>query len=88
MQVEIELPEEIGKRLAERWGDLPGRSREAVLIEGYRSGAISQAQLQALLGLESRWETDALLKEAGIYLDYTEADLARDIENSRKLRGE
>lgn len=88
MQVAIELPEEIASRLAEQWGDLTARSRTAVLIEGYRSGALSQAQLQELLGLKSRWETEALLKEAGVYLDYSEADLARDIKNSRKTRGE
>jgi predicted HTH domain antitoxin len=88
MKLAIELPEEIGRQLEEKWGDLSARSLSAIAIEGYRSGALSQAQLQKLLGLESRWETDALLKSAGVYLDYSESDLARDIETSRKLRGQ
>jgi predicted HTH domain antitoxin len=83
MTIGIEIPEEIGRQLARSWGDLPTRAREAVAIEGYRSGALSQAQLQLLLGLASRWETDDLLKRAGVYLDYTEADLERDLETSR-----
>ena len=87
MNVAIELPEDIARQLANKWGDLPARAREAVAIEGYRSGALSQAQVQRLLGLASRWEADALLKRAGVYQDYTEADLERDLEVSRTLRG-
>jgi hypothetical protein len=88
MHVAIELPEDIGRQLEQKWGDLPRRAREAVVIEAHRSGVLSQAQVQSLLGLASRWETDALLKQAGVYLDYTEADLQRDLSNSRKLRNQ
>ena len=62
----------------------PGPRREAIAIEGYRSGALSQDQVQRLLGLASRWEVDALLKRAGVYLDYTEEDVAREVEDSRE----
>ena len=54
-------------------------------IEGYRSGALSQNQVQRMLGLTSRWEVDALLKRAGVYLEYTEEDLEQEIERSREL---
>jgi len=30
-------------------------------------------------------ETDAFLKQAGAYLDYTESDLERDLETSRQF---
>jgi len=85
MNLAIELPEDIAKRLAAKWGDLSQAAREAIAIEGYRSGALSQAEVQRLLGLASRWETDALLKRAGVYLDYSEEDLARDLEASRQV---
>ncbi|HEY9231326.1 MAG TPA: UPF0175 family protein [Blastocatellia bacterium] len=85
MNLAIELPEDIAERLAARWGDLSRAAREAIAIEGYRSGALSQAEVQRLLGLASRWETDALLKRAGVYLDYSEEDLARDLEVSRQF---
>ena len=85
MQIAIELPEDIARQLQAKWGNLSQGAREAIAIEGYRSGALSQAQVQRLLGMASRWETDALLQRAGVYLDYTEEDLAKDLEVSRQL---
>lgn len=87
MKIAVELPEDIAKRLEGKWGDLSQAAREAIAIEGYRSGALSQNQVQRLLGLASRWEVDAILKRAGVYLEYTEDDLEREIENSRELTG-
>ena len=86
MNVAIELPEAIGRELEAKWGDLSSRGREAIAIEAYRSGALTQAQVQQLLGLSTRWEVDELLKRAGVFLEYTEADLDRDLEKSRRLR--
>lgn len=50
---------------------------EAVAIEAYRSGAITPAQVQEMLGLGSRWETEAFLHRAEAYHDYTMDDLDR-----------
>ena len=36
---------------------------EAIAIEGYRSGALTEHQVQRLLGLDSRFEVHGLLKE-------------------------
>lgn len=88
MKIAVELPEDIAKRLEGKWGDLSQAAREAIAIEGYRSGALSQNQVQRLLGLPSRWEVDAILKRAGVYLEYTEEDLDREIEASRELTGQ
>ena len=38
-----------------------------------------------MLGLPSRWEVDRMLKQAHAYLDYTEEDLAGDIEALRAV---
>jgi predicted HTH domain antitoxin len=84
MHIAVDLPEDIAERLQTKWGDLSRAAREAIAIEGYRSGALSQDQVQRLLGLASRWEVDALLKRAGVYLDYTEEDVAREVEDSRE----
>lgn len=81
MHIAVDLPEDIAERLQAKWGDLSRAAREAIAIEGYRSGALSQNQVQRLLGLASRWEVDALLKRAGVYLEYTEEDVARELEN-------
>jgi Uncharacterised protein family (UPF0175) len=85
MNIAVELPEDIARQLEEKWGSLTKGTLEAIAVEGYRSGALSHAQVQRILGHGSRWETDAFLKKAGAYLDYTEADLARDLEVSRRL---
>ena len=86
MNVAIELPEDIGKELEAKWGNLSSRAREALAIEAYRAGFLTGAQVQRLLQLPTRWHVDALLKHADAFLEYTEADLARDLETSERLR--
>ena len=85
MNIAIDIPEDIARHLSEKWGSLSKGALEAIAIEGYRSGALSHAQVQRVLGHTSRWETDAFLKKAEVYLDYTEADLEQDVEVSRRL---
>jgi hypothetical protein len=82
--VAIELSEEIAGRLGEP-DDLSRIALEALAAQGYRSGKLTHAELQKMLGFTSRWETDSFLKQAGAYLDYTEADLEHDLAVSRQL---
>jgi predicted HTH domain antitoxin len=85
MSVTINLPEEIEHHLESQWGNLPRRALEAVALEGYRSGALSAGQVAEMLNL-SVWETETLLKQRGIGLEYGAEDLKRDIEaNERAL---
>ena len=84
--VAIELPEEIASRLGEP-GDLSRVALEALAAQGYRSGKLTHAEVQKMLGFTSRWETDSFLKQAGAYLDYTEADLEQDLIVSRQITG-
>jgi len=84
MHVAIELPEDIASRLG-RQDELSLVALQALAAQGYRSGKLTHLEVQRMLGLTSRWETDAFLKQAGAYLDYTETDLERDLETSRQL---
>ena len=79
MNVAIEIPDEVARQLAAASGDVSRAVLEAVAIEGYRSGAITPAQVQQMLGLRSRWETEALLRRAEAFHDYTMDDLERDL---------
>jgi hypothetical protein len=88
MNIAIDIPEDIARQLSEKWGSLSRGALEAIAIEGHRSGALSQAQVQRILGHSSRWETDAFLKKTAVFLDYTEADLEQDLEVSRRLSGQ
>lgn len=83
--VAIELPEDIADRLSEKPEDLSRVALEAVAAQGYRSGKLTHAEVQRMLQFASRWETDAFLKRAGAYLDYSETDLERDLAASRQL---
>ena len=62
----------------------PRRALEALAVDGYRSGTLSHAEVMALLGLEDRFEVDALFKEAGLST-YAWEDLEEDREAFRKL---
>ena len=84
--VAIELPEDIASRLGEP-NDLSRVALEALAAQGYRSGKLTHAEVQKMLGLASRWETDSFLKRAGAYLDCTEADLENDLTVSRQVAG-
>ena len=53
--------------------------------QAYRDGRLTHAEVQRVLAFNSRWETDAFLKQAGAYLDYTEADLENDLASSRRI---
>lgn len=87
MEIGIELPEDVAQQLEAQWGSegLPRKALEALAVEAYRSGVITSAQVQRVLGLTSRWETEAFLKRAQAYLDYTEEDLERDASTIRQV---
>jgi predicted HTH domain antitoxin len=85
MRVTIQLPDDISAALEEQWDDVPRRSLEAIAVEAYRSGALTDSQVRRLLGLESRFQLHALLKEHRVPLQYTAADLEADLQAQREL---
>lgn len=83
MDVLISVPDELVQQMQNRWKDLSRGALESLAIEAYRGGVITEAQVQRMLDLPSRWETDRFLKDAQAYIDYTETDLLGDIEAIR-----
>lgn len=79
MNVAIDIPDDIGRVLATQAGGLSRAVLEAVAIEAYRAGVITPAQVQQMLEMKSRWETESFLRRADAYHDYTTDDLERDI---------
>lgn len=67
------------------WPDLNRQALEAIAIEGYRTGALTESQIRRLLGLESRFEVHALLKEHRVALRYSMEDLEEDMAAHREL---
>ncbi len=79
MNIAIEIPDDIGRLLAAQAGGASRAVLEAVAVEAYRSGTVTPAQVQQMLGLRSRWETETFLRRAEAYHDYTVEDLERDV---------
>ena len=53
---------------------------EALAAEGVRSGKLSVFQARTLLGIQSRYEMDGLLKTHGMYLDLALEDVQKDTD--------
>lgn len=85
MQVTIQLPADISAALEEQWDNVPRRSLEAIAVEGYRTGALTEAQVRRLLELDTRFQVHALLKEHHVPLQYTTADLEDDLAAHREI---
>lgn len=85
MKVTIEIPEDIGAVLEGEWNDVPRHVLEAIAVEGYRTGVLSENQVRRLLGYESRFQVHALLKEHRVPLSYTPADFESDLAAHRAL---
>lgn len=83
--ISLVFPDNVMRRLQGQWADVSRRALESVMIEAYRRGILTAAEIQQTLGLNSRWEVDALLKQAQAYLDYTERDLEQDIQTLNSL---
>ena len=85
MKVTIQLPEDISAALEAQWDNVPRSSLEAIAIEGYRTGGLTEAQVRRLLELDTRFQVHALLKEHHVPLRYTEADVEDDLSAHREL---
>lgn len=85
MQIAIDLPDDISEALESRWPDLHRQTVEAIAVEGYRTGALTENQVQRLLGLDSRFQVHAFLKEHRVPLRYTLSDLEDDLAAHREL---
>ena len=88
MQVTIELPDELADQIRKTSGDVARRVLEAFAIDSYRSGKLTGSQARQLLGLETRFELDALLRRAGVFREYTAEELERDFESSHQASDE
>jgi len=76
MEITLNIPDDLAAKLTPGQ-DLSRAVLEAFGLEAYRQRRISGYQLQLVLGLESRWDVDAFLKEHKVE-KYTVEDLEED----------
>jgi hypothetical protein len=67
-------------------GGLSRRALEALALEEYKSGHLTETELQKLLGSGTRYKLDRFLKAHGFMIDdYTIEDLYREVETFQRL---
>ncbi len=82
MQITVELPEDIAQR-----PDPAREALEALVIEGYRSGALTSYQTRRLLGFETRYELDGFLKAHNVWEHaYSIEDFEQDCRTLEELQ--
>ncbi|MFM6061423.1 MAG: UPF0175 family protein [Microcystis panniformis] len=86
MQITVDIPDEIAQRLGQTGDNLAHKLLEMVIADAYRAGILSTAEVGRILQLPSRLETHAFLKRMGVYLNYDEIELERDLQTLKELR--
>lgn len=84
MDVVFSIPEDLARKLEERWEDLSRRALESLVAQAYREESITLGDVRRLLGHDTRMETEAFLKQQGALLDYSEEELEQDLEAARE----
>jgi len=85
MEVTIHIPDDVARSLGRGGGDLSRQTLEALAVDGYRRGRLTQLQVGQLLGL-SRIQTEDLLAQHLALYDYDPAELDREAQAFEKLR--
>jgi predicted HTH domain antitoxin len=82
--VEISIPDTLLKALGAEPGELPRQTLEALIVQAFRKGQITHAQVGELLEL-NRFETDRFLKNAQAFRSRENEEFASDLEILRRI---
>ena len=81
MKITVSLPDDIAQR-----PDPRREALEAIAVAGYKSGDLTAYEARRVLGMESRFEFEAFLKDRNIMEHaYSVEDLEEDIKTMREL---
>lgn len=79
MLLEVPIPESLRSSLERGVPDLCHAALEGVAVMGYRSGALSLAQVRELMGLSNRWEAQDFLATMGAWPSYDESAMMAEL---------
>ena len=85
MEITIRIPEDLARSLGQEGGDLSRRTLEALAIDGYRSGELTEEQVRRILDYGTRMQVHEFLKEHHVYLNYGPEDLEQDMQTLRRV---
>jgi hypothetical protein len=85
VNVTVQIPDDLAKRLAASGDDLSRRVLEGFALEEYKAGHITKTELRRLLWLETRYELDGFLKAHAVAADVTMDDVRSDLRDLENL---
>jgi hypothetical protein len=74
----VRIPDLFAERLSAAGGDIERKALEALALEEFRAGRLTEKELSQVLEFETRNEFDGFLKAHGVLENYTLADLERE----------
>jgi hypothetical protein len=86
MQITLNIPDDLARQVAPEGKDPARVALEALALEGYRSELLSESALRQMLGLQTRMEVHAFLKQHSVYLHYDVSDLQQDRVTAQQVR--
>jgi hypothetical protein len=86
VEITFNIPDEFARQIATEGKDPARVALEALALEGYRAGQLSESAVREMLGFETRMDVHAFLKRHGVYLQYGVAEVEQDIATAEKLR--
>lgn len=84
MEITLIIPDELARLLGAA-DDISRRALEALVLEEFRQGHLSRAELRQLLGFATRARLDEFLVAHGVFGTYTAEDLARDRRDLERI---
>jgi len=85
VELTLHIPDDVARRLSAAGSDLSRRALEAFTLEEHKAGRLTEAQLQQVLGFETRDKLDGFLKAHEVWLNFTREDLERERAALRRL---
>jgi hypothetical protein len=82
--VEISVPDTLLKALGSQPEELPRKTLEALVVQAYRNGQITHAQVGEFLELD-RWATDGFLKNAQAFRPHENEEFSADLKRLRSV---
>ncbi len=77
MDVVVSLPDSVAQQIGANETDFERQELEALALEGYRSEKLTAFQIGQMLGLAMPNEVDGFLKMHGMFLEYTDEEIAQ-----------
>ena len=85
MNVTVEIPDDLARRLSAAGADLSRRALEGFALEEYKSQRVTLPELRRLLGFQTRYQLDGFLKAHDVWIEYWLEDFRQEREGLERL---